>query len=129
MSSTSTASAHARVFGGEDFLPIPSDVVFVDGRVAAVGPGAEEAERFAGATVIDCAGKTVLPGMIDLPIHATSSHPGSLQAFAEPFSLQFYESVRNLEATLRAGITTARDVAASGPAQWCRRRAGGAQGC
>ena len=110
MSTTSTIFKNAHVFDGEDFLPEPTDVVFIDGVIAAVGPGAGDAEQHTTATVINCAGKTLLPGMIDLHIHATSSNPGSLKAFAEPFSLQFYESVRNLEATLRAGITSARDA-------------------
>ncbi|MDN6169352.1 MAG: amidohydrolase family protein [Micrococcaceae bacterium] len=110
MPAASTVFRNAHVFDGGDFLPAPADVVFVDGLVAAVGAGVGDAEKYAAATVIDCTGKTVLPGMIDLHIHATSSNPGSLQNFAEPFSLQFYESVRNLEATLRAGITSARDA-------------------
>ncbi|MGO2534217.1 amidohydrolase family protein [Arthrobacter rhombi] len=110
MPSTSTVFTNAQVFDGVAFLPEPADVVFVDGRVAAVGPGAGDAAPHASATVIDCTGKTVLPGMIDLHIHVTSSNPGSLHAVAEPFSLQFYESVHNLEATLRAGITSARDA-------------------
>ncbi|MDN5813513.1 MAG: amidohydrolase family protein [Micrococcaceae bacterium] len=110
MPAASTVFKNAHVFDGGDFLPAPADVVFVDGLVAAVGAGVGDAEKYAAATVIDCTGKTVLPGMIDLHIHATSSNPGSLQNFAEPFSLQFYESVRNLEATLRAGITSARDA-------------------
>ncbi|MBG0741406.1 amidohydrolase family protein [Paeniglutamicibacter antarcticus] len=110
MTSTSTIFKNAHVFNGAEFLSEPTDVVFVDGVVAAVGPGAGDAEQHAAATVIDCTGKTLLPGMIDLHIHSTSSNPGSLQAFVEPFSLQFYESVRNLEATLRTGITSARDA-------------------
>ncbi len=110
MTSTSTVFKNAHVFDGEEFLSEPTDVVFADGVVAAVGPGAGDAEQYASATVIDCTCKTLLPGMIDLHIHATSSNPGSLQAFVEPFSLQFYESVRNLDATLRAGITSARDA-------------------
>ncbi len=110
MTTQSTVFKNAHVFDGEDFLPEPADVVFADGVVAAVGPGAGDAEQHASATVIDCTGKTLLPGMIDLHIHATSSNPGSVQAFVEPFSLQFYESVRNLQATLRSGITSARDA-------------------
>ncbi|KGJ72228.1 hydrolase [Cryobacterium roopkundense] len=110
MTVPSTVFRNAHVFDGERFLPEPADVVFAGAQIAAVGPSAGSAPEYAGATVIDCTGKTVLPGMIDLHIHATTSNPGSLQAFTEPFSLQFYESVRNLEATLRAGITSARDA-------------------
>lgn len=110
MSSERTVFKNAHVFDGERFLPGTADVLFDGGKVAAVGPNRGSAEDWAGAKVIDCSGKTLLPGLIDLHIHATTSNPGSIQAFSEPFSLQFYESVRNLEATLRAGITTARDA-------------------
>ncbi len=110
MSVNSTIFTNAHIFDGEHFLPEPSDVVFEDGLISAVGQNLAASAQFANATVIDCTGKTVLPGMIDLHIHATTSNPGSLQAFTEPFSLQFYESVRNLEATLRVGITSARDA-------------------
>lgn len=105
-----TIFANAHVFDGERFLPAPTDVVFDGATVAAVGPELATSEKYADAEVIDCNGKTVLPGLIDLHIHATTSNPGSIQAFTQPFSLQFYESVRNLEATLHAGITTARDA-------------------
>lgn len=105
-----TVLRNGHVFDGERFLPGPADVVVRGTTIEAVGPGAGDAAEYADATVVDCSGRTVLPGMIDLHIHATTSNPGSIQAVAEPFSLQFYESVRNLEATLRAGITTARDA-------------------
>ena len=110
MTVTSTIFRSAHVFDGERFLPEPADVIFTGTTIAAVGPRAGSDPAFANATVIDCTEKTVLPGLIDLHIHATTSNPGSLYAFTEPFSLQFYESVRNLESTLRAGITSARDA-------------------
>lgn len=105
-----TVFQNAHVFDGEKFLPEPADVVFDGDRIAEVGVLAGSAEKYRGAAVVDCSGKTLLPGLIDLHIHAMFSNPGSIQSFVEPFSLQFYESVRNLEATLRAGITSARDA-------------------
>ncbi len=110
MTPTLTVFRKGHVFDGERFLAGPIDVVFRGSRIEAVGAGIGNSPEYAGATEVDCSGRTVLPGMIDLHIHATTSNPGSIQAVAEPFSLQFYESVRNLEATLRAGITSARDA-------------------
>ncbi|WP_432572186.1 metal-dependent hydrolase family protein [Kineococcus sp. SYSU DK005] len=107
---TSLILQGATVFDGVDFLPTPRDVAFEDGRVLAVGEDLAAAPEHAGAQVVDCSGTTVLPGLVDLHVHVASSSPGSLQAFAEPFSLQFYESVANLAATLRAGVTTVRDA-------------------
>ncbi|WP_028280379.1 amidohydrolase family protein [Arthrobacter sp. H5] len=110
MTPTPTVFTNGHVFDGERFLPGAVDVVFRGTTIEAVGQGLGVSPDYADATVVDCSGRTVLPGLIDLHIHATTSNPGSIQALAEPFSLQFYESVRNLEATLRAGITTARDA-------------------
>ncbi|WP_458116581.1 amidohydrolase family protein [Arthrobacter sp. D2-10] len=110
MTSPFTVFRNGHVFDGERFLPGQTDIVFSGNSIAAVGAGAGDSPNYADATVVDCTGRTVLPGMIDLHIHATTSNPGSIQGVAEPFSLQFYESVRNLEATLRAGITTVRDA-------------------
>ncbi|MFC7406161.1 metal-dependent hydrolase family protein [Georgenia alba] len=100
--------AGGHVFDGTDFLPEPADVVFAGDTVLEVGSGLAAAHPH--ADVVDVTGKTVLPGLVDLHVHVCSSNPGSLQAFAEPWSLQFYESVRNLEATLHAGVTTVRDA-------------------
>ena len=102
--------AGGTVFDGDDFLAGPSDVVFDDDRVVAVGPGLAGSDAHAGAEIVDCSGRTVLPGLIDLHIHAAFSNPGSLNAFVEPFSWQFFQSVTHLERTLRAGVTTVRDA-------------------
>lgn len=100
----------ATVFDGVDFLPGPSDVAFDQGQVLEVGPGLAYSDDYGGARVVDCSGKTVLPGLVDLHVHITYSSAGSLNLFAEPFSLQFYESVKHLERTLRVGVTTVRDA-------------------
>lgn len=42
-------------------------------RIAAIGPTAELAATYPGAEVIDCAGKAVLPGLIDAHGHAGHS--------------------------------------------------------
>ncbi len=100
----------ASVFDGVDFLPGPSDVVFDGDRVLEVGPGLADSDVYGASTIVDCSGKTVLPGIIDLHVHVNHSSAGSLNTFTEPFSLQFYESVKHLESTLRAGVTTVRDA-------------------
>ena len=56
---------NARVFDGERTIP-RSDVVVIDGKIAAIGPGAV-APR--GAEVIDGTGDTLLPGLIDSHVH------------------------------------------------------------
>jgi imidazolonepropionase-like amidohydrolase len=102
-----TVLTGGRVFDGESFAD-NSDVVFAGNTVVGTGPGL--AASHPEATVVDCTGKTVLPGIIDLHVHVTAEGAGSLHAFAEPFSLQFYASVERLQRTLAAGVTTVRDA-------------------
>ncbi len=73
----------------------PADVSLADGRVAAVGPSLQPV---AGATVLDCAGRYVCPGLIDLHGH-------------------FYEgSAYGIDPRheLRGGVTTAVDAGTTG---------------
>ena len=50
-------------------MPIENGVIVVrDGRIAAVGPAASTTVP-AGATVIDAAGKTIMPAMINVHAH------------------------------------------------------------
>lgn len=106
----------ADVFDGREFLG-PRTVRCEDGRITEIlepgsddersGPTAEsgdEPHRF------DASGMTLTPGIIDCHVHVAVSGAGSLDAFAQPFSLQFYEAVQNMRLTLEAGVTTARDA-------------------
>ncbi|HEY9290990.1 MAG TPA: amidohydrolase family protein [Microlunatus sp.] len=100
----------AKVFDGEQFVNGPVDVVVLGDRFAEIGPGLAGQERFAGATVHDLTGKTLLPGLFDCHVHVMISTAGATDQFTKPYSLPYYESVNNLTATLAAGITTVRDA-------------------
>lgn len=103
---TRTVFAGGLVFDGTGAAPAPADVVVADGRIVDVGPGLD------GDEVVDCAGATVLPGLFDCHVHVTVSGGIGLSGRVQrPFSYQFFEAARNLERTLRLGITTVRDAA------------------
>lgn len=99
-----TVLAGARVFDGTGADPVPVDIAVEDGRIAAVGPGLD------GDEAVDCTGRWILPGLFDCHTHVAISHVDVWRHLNTPFSYQFFEAVRNLAATLRAGITTARDA-------------------
>lgn len=104
-----TVFSNAQVFDGTAFLDRPADVLVVDDVVTDIEPhGSLRWEE--GTDVVDCTGRTLLPGLIDAHVHLLFSNAGSLEMFNQPFSRQFYLSVRNLRATLDAGITTVRDA-------------------
>ena len=93
----------------EDGTTARTDVdVRVEGhRVVAVGPGLEVND----ATVIDCAGSTLMPGLIDAHVHLAMAGRTQPDATANEAQARVAANARQL---LEAGVTTARDV--SGPA-------------
>jgi imidazolonepropionase-like amidohydrolase len=97
--------AGGRVFDGTGASPAEADVVIEDGRILQVGPGLD------GDEAVDVGGRCLLPGLFDCHTHVTLSSISLLNSLQAPFSYRFFETVRNLEATLRAGITCVRDAA------------------
>lgn len=101
---TRTVFRGGRVFDGTGAPPADADVVVEEGRIVEVGPGLD------GDEAVDCAGATVLPGLFDCHVHVAVSTLDLLRTANTPFSYRFYEAARNLERTLRCGITTVRDA-------------------
>ena len=64
----------------------------------------------AGADVIDCGGRTLMPGLIDSHIHAVLSEVvlGKLEAM--PLTLMTATAMAEMRATLDRGFTTVRDT-------------------
>ncbi len=95
------------VFDGTGSDPFSADVGIEDGVITDVGPDLTAAD---GDTVLDLAGHTVLPGLIDCHVHAVASGKDPLALMQEPFSYQFYAAQQNLQRTLDVGVTTVRDA-------------------
>jgi imidazolonepropionase-like amidohydrolase len=100
-----TLLAGGRVFDGTGAPLGQADVVVEDGRIVEVGPGLD------GDEVVDVGGRCLLPGLFDCHTHVTLSSISLLNSLQAPFSYRFFETVQNLAATLRAGITCVRDAA------------------
>jgi imidazolonepropionase-like amidohydrolase len=101
-----TVFTGAEVFDGTGADPYPADVVIEGERIVAIGPaGSSDADA-----AVDVGGKTLLPGLFDTHTHVVVSTADLWQIAQKPFSLQFFEAARNLQATLAAGITTVRDA-------------------
>src|SRR5205085_8737196 len=93
------------------------------GRIARIGPaGASPPE---GATVVDLAGRTLLPGLVDAHVHVTSfdlPSPLKGEELVAP-EVKHHFVAAGLRAMLRMGITTVRDVGAFGDDLLHARRA------
>ena len=99
-----TVFAGGRVFDGTGAAVADADVAVVDGQIAEVGVGLDGDEQ------IDVAGSTLLPGLFDAHVHVMFGHVDIWKHLQTPFSYRFYDAIRNLDATLRIGITTVRDA-------------------
>jgi imidazolonepropionase-like amidohydrolase len=101
---TRTVFGGGMVIDGSGAEPAAADLVVENGRIVDVGRGLDGDER------VDVAGRTLLPGMFDCHTHVTVSSIDMLRNLQSPFSHRFFEAARNLDATLRIGITTIRDA-------------------
>jgi imidazolonepropionase-like amidohydrolase len=101
---TRTVFTGGRVFDGRGSDPAEADVVIEDGRIVDVGTRLDADEE------VDVAGGTLLPGLFDCHVHVVLGHVDHWRHAQTPFSMRFFEAARNLERTLRIGITTVRDA-------------------
>jgi imidazolonepropionase-like amidohydrolase len=104
---TVTYLVHATLIDGTGRDPVPDSWVRVeDGRITATGTGATTC---GDAEVLDCAGRTVLPGLIDAHAHlgAVDYLDRLLDGPRAVYAAKVFEEI---ESTLRQGFTTIRDA-------------------
>ncbi|MEH3101160.1 metal-dependent hydrolase family protein [Sphingomonas adhaesiva] len=106
----------AAVFDGVDGVAHVGWQVLVRGdRIVAVGPSPAAP---ADAQVIELAGTTLMPGMIEghahLFLHPYDEATWDDQVLHEPLALRTARAVAQAGATLRAGFTTVRDLGTEG---------------
>jgi imidazolonepropionase-like amidohydrolase len=99
-----TVFAGGLVFDGTGAAPAEADVAVEGEWIVEVGRGLD------GDETVDVSGLTLLPGMFDTHVHVMFGHVDVWRHLQTPFSYRFYDAIRNLEATLGAGITTVRDA-------------------
>jgi len=105
----------ARVFDG-DTMHEGWAVRVAGERIEAAGPAASV--PVANARVIDLAGFTLTPGLVEghshLLLHPYNEAPWEFQVAHEPLALRTARAVNHLRATLLAGFTTVRDLGTEG---------------
>jgi imidazolonepropionase-like amidohydrolase len=107
----------ARVFDGTSLHE--GWAVRVNGdRIEAVGPSGTVPT--AGATVVDMAGATLLPGLIEghshVLLHPYNETTWNDQVLHESLGVRIARATNHLRATLMAGFTTIRDLGTEGAA-------------
>jgi imidazolonepropionase-like amidohydrolase len=86
------------------------DVLVVDDRIAAVSDTPLPRPDRPDLRVIELAGLTLMPGLIDAHIHASAAEVVEDPGRPMPASLRAQHARLELEAMLRRGFTTARDA-------------------
>jgi imidazolonepropionase-like amidohydrolase len=85
-------------------------------RIQAVGPAANV--TVAGATVVDLAGTTLIPGLVEghshVLLHPYNETSWNDQVLHESLAVRTARAVNHLRATLNAGFTTIRDLGTEG---------------
>jgi len=84
-----------------------------DGKIAAVGAMIELGEYSDQIeVVIDCAGKTIMPGMMNSHAHLAwdGVHDLARQSMDDAVEISAYKSAANMLKHLRAGVTLVRDL-------------------
>ena len=107
--------ADARVFDGTGKPSFPGEVRIEREHIVAVARGDERVDRD-GAEIIDCQGKTLMPGMVEAHAHLT--WPSSVERMVNTMKLPLEEHVlvtaQNARITIDHGFTSAYSAGALG---------------
>ena len=107
----------ARLFDGTGAAPLADALVLVeDGQIAWVGPAALAPCDLAGYEIVEGAGRTLLPGLINCHVHLTMDPDPRMSLIPESLPLSTLRALRNARLALEAGETTVRDLGAAGGA-------------
>ena len=84
-----------------------------DGRIHWIGSASQWQGNRATVRVVDGRARTLVPGLMDCHVHYSSSGgPDWIARFTDPLPKISMRAVGLAEASLRSGVTTARDVGA-----------------
>jgi imidazolonepropionase-like amidohydrolase len=104
---------NTRLIDGTGTQPVTGATIVVkDGRIATVSTHSEN-DLPSNAEIVDCAGKTVLPGLIDCHDHMANHRYDLAHRWGidEPQSTRHLRTAAVLRQTLEAGYTMIRDAA------------------
>ncbi len=100
---------HAQVLDCTGRDPQPERAVLVEnGRIAKIGAAGSLRRR--ADRVVDCAGRTLMPGLIDAHAHLALVDFEVSSAQRQAPAVYALRVTRNIEATLAAGFTSVRDA-------------------
>lgn len=99
---------NVNIFDGSNGKLIEDRGVLVEGRLIKALVGA--AETVADAEIIDCGGRTLMPGMIDAHWHSILAGISQMAAMTADIPYVHLVAAQEAERTVLRGFTTVRDV-------------------
>lgn len=99
---------NARLFVGDGSVIEQGAVLVKDGRIAEIYAGTSPEAKTLRADSIDAAGKTLLPGLVDVHVHLGS--PGGFYENAADYGSPDKNFSRELAAYLFSGVTAVKSV-------------------
>lgn len=112
MTATTIAIVDGQIIDGTGGAAIPDGLVLIeDGKITYAGKKSGKTIT-RDAQVIDAAGASVLPGLMDVHVHISLNAPSDIQRelMSRPVGQVAFEIARNLRDTIAAGTTTIRTV-------------------
>jgi len=107
--SVSVLFRNARVFDGDSAtLQDGVDVLVADGLIRRIAPQQPAPEG--PCQIVDCAGRVLMPGLIDAHVHVYLAGLNLTRVAQSPFSYLAHFAARFMRASLDRGFTTLRDV-------------------
>jgi imidazolonepropionase-like amidohydrolase len=97
----------ARIFIGDGKVIESGAILIRGGKIAEVYEGEGPDPKTVKATLIEAAGKTALPGLIDVHVHVVA--PGGIYTDMSQYNPEPH-MLRNLAAYLYSGVTAVRSV-------------------
>jgi imidazolonepropionase-like amidohydrolase/ABC-type multidrug transport system permease subunit len=98
----------ARLFVGDGNVIEQGAVLVKDGRITEIFTGSAPDPKTLKAEAIDAAGKTLMPGLIDVHVHL--GNPGGFSANASDYEMPDKAFPRELAAYLYSGVTAVKSV-------------------
>lgn len=100
----------ARLVDARSVEAIRGDTILVDeeGRISAVGVPASAIPD--GALIVDAAGRTAVPGLIDCHVHLMATHERIEDVIQRSYSEYVARCLQSGRAFLESGVTTVRDA-------------------
>ena len=104
-----TLFRNARIFDGEsEVLRTGLDVLVAGATITKIAPTSLEVHP--EIEVVDCAGRVLMPGLIDAHVHVYAAGLNLTRVAQAPLSYLAHFAARFLRASLDRGFTTLRDV-------------------